>query len=66
MNSDSCLKPFKCLTIGHARVGALFIEGFNYINQCPPNDLLLHYQPDRICLNSIELVLINIVMVHLH
>ena len=33
----SCLKPFKCLIIGHARVGALIIEGFNnYINQFPP------------------------------
>ena len=35
-NSDSCLKPLKCVTIGHDRAGALVIhiglEGFNYIN----------------------------------
>ena len=24
-NSDSCLKPFICVTIGHHRAGALFI-----------------------------------------
>ena len=24
-NSDSCLKPFKCLIVGHARVGCLII-----------------------------------------
>ena len=28
-NSDICLKPFKCLIIGHARAGALVIEVFN-------------------------------------
>ena len=33
-NSDSSLKPFKCLIIGHARDHAT--DGFNYICQFPP------------------------------
>ena len=40
-NSDSYLKPFKCVTIGHDRAGALVIgvEGFNYINQPVSGDM---------------------------
>ena len=33
-DSDCCLKPFKCVIIGHVRSGAL--EVFNYINQLSP------------------------------
>ena len=32
-NSGSCLKPFKYVSIGLDRVGALVVEGFNCINQ---------------------------------
>ena len=33
-DSDCCLKPFKCVIVGHVRSGAL--EVFNYINQLSP------------------------------
>ena len=36
-NSDCCLKHFKYVTIGRDRVGALVVEGFNYINHLPPS-----------------------------
>ena len=39
-NSDSSLKPFNCLIIGHARAGAHAIDGFNYICQFPPNGIV--------------------------
>ena len=35
-NSECCLTYFKYVTIGHDRVGALVVEGFNYINHLPP------------------------------
>ena len=64
--SDSSLKPFKCLIIGHASAGVLVVQRYSItLASFPPNSVLLHYQSEHIYPNSIE-NRFNEVMVHLH